>query len=66
LCSIQRENIPRGTADVATPPNVPTIREGESAPDFTAQTDAGEPLTLSSLHGQWVILFFYPKDDTPG
>lgn len=39
---------------------------GESAPDFTAQTDAGTDLQLSSLRGSWVILFFYPKDDTPG
>ena len=39
---------------------------GELAPDFTAETDAGEQLALSSLRGSWVILFFYPKDDTPG
>jgi thioredoxin-dependent peroxiredoxin len=36
------------------------------APDFTVATDAGEPLTLSSLRGRWVVLYFYPKDDTPG
>jgi peroxiredoxin Q/BCP len=36
------------------------------APDFTAETDAGQRLTLSSLRGSWIILFFYPKDDTPG
>ena len=39
---------------------------GSQAPDFTAQTDADESFTLSSLHGQNVVLFFYPKDDTPG
>lgn len=39
---------------------------GESAPDFTATTDTGESLTLSSLRGRVVVLFFYPKDDTPG
>jgi thioredoxin-dependent peroxiredoxin len=39
---------------------------GDLAPDFTLQTDADEPLTLSSLRGQVVVLFFYPKDDTPG
>ena len=39
---------------------------GELAPDFTAETDAGDTLRLSSLRGSWVILFFYPKDDTPG
>jgi thioredoxin-dependent peroxiredoxin len=40
--------------------------EGDIAPDFTATTDAGEPLSLSSLRDQWVVLFFYPKDATPG
>jgi peroxiredoxin Q/BCP len=39
---------------------------GRLAPDFTLQTDADEPLTLSSLRGKPVVLFFYPKDDTPG
>ncbi len=41
-------------------------RVGEPAPDFTAATDAGEPLTLSSLRGRPVILYFYPRDDTEG
>ena len=41
-------------------------REGDPAPDFTALTDTGITLTLSSLRGQVVCLFFYPKDDTPG
>ena len=40
--------------------------EGTLAPDFTLDTDAGSPLTLSSLRGRPVVLFFYPKDDTPG
>ena len=35
---------------------------GEKAPDFTATTDRGEALTLSSLRGRKVILYFYPKD----
>ena len=39
---------------------------GATAPDFTLDTDAGTPLTLSSLRGRPVVLFFYPKDDTPG
>jgi peroxiredoxin Q/BCP len=37
-----------------------------AAPDFTLLTDRGEPLTLSSLRGRPVVLYFYPKDDTPG
>ena len=40
--------------------------EGTLAPDFTLDTDAGTPLTLSALRGRPVVLFFYPKDDTPG
>jgi peroxiredoxin Q/BCP len=36
------------------------------APAFTALTDADEQLSLSSLRGQTVVLFFYPKDDTSG
>ena len=42
------------------------IAVNDTAPDFTLQTDANEPLTLSSLRGKIVVLFFYPKDDTPG
>ena len=42
------------------------IAEGIPAPDFTLPTDAGDALTLSSLRGQWVVLFAYPKDDTSG
>ena len=42
------------------------IAEGTPAPDFTLPTDAGDTLTLSSLRGQWVVLFAYPKDDTSG
>ena len=36
------------------------------APDFTLVSDAGKQVTLSSLHGQPVVVYFYPKDDTPG
>jgi peroxiredoxin Q/BCP len=42
------------------------IEEGSPAPDFTLTSDSGEPVTLSSLRGKEVILYFYPKDDTPG
>jgi len=42
------------------------IKEGDRAPAFTAATDSGENLSLSSLHGRSVVLYFYPKDDTPG
>ena len=39
---------------------------GSQAPDFTLSTDAEEKLTLSSLQGKNVVLYFYPKADTPG
>lgn len=39
---------------------------GDLAPDFTLPTDSGEPLTLSSLRGKRVVLFFYAKDSSPG
>ena len=39
---------------------------GEPAPDFTATTGSGDTVTLSDYRGRWVLLYFYPKDDTPG
>ena len=39
---------------------------GDLAPDFALPNDAGEIVRLSSLRGRWVVLFFYPKDATPG
>jgi peroxiredoxin Q/BCP len=42
------------------------LTAGALAPDFTLPTDTGEPLTLSSLRGRWVVLYAYPKDDTSG
>ena len=43
-----------------------SIDVGSPAPDFTAPTDGGGALALSSLKGRTVILYFYPKDDTSG
>ena len=42
------------------------LREGDLAPEFTALSDAGTPLSLTSLRGRTVVLFFYPKDETSG
>jgi len=43
-----------------------SVEEGKKAPDFTAATDGGKKLKLSELRGKPVVLYFYPKDDTPG
>jgi peroxiredoxin Q/BCP len=42
------------------------IVEGQPAPDFELLSDAGELVRLSDLRGRPVVLYFYPKDDTPG
>ena len=43
-----------------------TLVEGAPAPDFTSLDQAGNSITLSKLKGRKIILYFYPKDDTPG
>ena len=42
------------------------VEEGETAPDFTLAADDGRQVKLSDLRGKPVVLYFYPKDDTPG
>ena len=42
------------------------IAEGEMAPDFELESDGGESVRLSDYRGKPVILYFYPKDNTPG
>jgi thioredoxin-dependent peroxiredoxin len=42
------------------------LKEGSKAPDVSLETDAGEKWKLSSLKGKNVVLYFYPKSDTPG
>ena len=46
------------------PENVPAV--GSTAPDFVLPADDGSSVRLSDLRGQRVVLYFYPKDDTPG
>ncbi len=43
-----------------------TLNEGDKAPDFTAKNQNGEVISLSGFKGKNLILYFYPKDDTPG
>ena len=42
------------------------LKAGDKAPDFTATTNTGEQISLHDLKGKPVVLYFYPKDDTPG
>ena len=42
------------------------IKEGDAAPDFESRDASGNRIKLSGLRGQKVVLYFYPKDDTPG
>ncbi|HWB83467.1 MAG TPA: thioredoxin-dependent thiol peroxidase [Bryobacteraceae bacterium] len=42
------------------------LKEGDKAPDVRLRTDTGEPFRLSDLKGKRVVLYFYPKADTPG
>ena len=43
-----------------------TLSVGDKAPDFSMATDGGGEVLLANLRGQPVVLYFYPKDDTPG
>jgi len=42
------------------------VKEGQAAPDFKLQDDQGNWVSLSDFRGEHVVLYFYPKDDTPG
>jgi thioredoxin-dependent peroxiredoxin len=42
------------------------VEEGQEAPDFELASDTGERVRLSQFRGRPVVLYFYPKDDTPG
>ncbi len=42
------------------------LKKGDKAPDFTAKDQNGHPVSLSQFKGKKVVLYFYPKDNTPG
>jgi peroxiredoxin Q/BCP len=42
------------------------LTEGAEAPDFTLESDSGDTVSLAQLRGKPVVLYFYPRDDTPG
>ncbi len=45
---------------------MPNLKEGDPAPPLSLDTDSGQPFDLTSLKGKNVVLYFYPKADTPG
>jgi peroxiredoxin Q/BCP len=50
----------------ATRPAGGPAREGSPAPDFALPSQTGDPVTLEQHRGQWVVLYFYPADNTAG
>src|SRR5260221_10460784 len=44
----------------------PAVKVGSPAPSFSLPSDAGTPVSLGDYKGRWVVLYFYPKDNTPG
>jgi thioredoxin-dependent peroxiredoxin len=52
--------VPRLLSHSVAPP------EGSSAPDFTLPSQEGTAVSLKDYRGKWVVLYFYPKDQTPG
>jgi hypothetical protein len=61
---------PVRAVDAAPPPvverSVGVLGAGTAAPDFTAPAHDGSTITISALRGRPVVLYFYPKDETPG
>ncbi len=45
---------------------MPVLSEGEPAPLFELPDQRGHPISLADFRGRWVVLYFYPKDNTPG
>ena len=45
---------------------MPELQPGDAAPDFTLPDQAAEPVALSDFKGRKVLVYFYPKADTPG
>ena len=43
-----------------------SIIEGKKAPAFTLPDENGDEIKLSDITGEWLVLYFYPRDDTPG
>ncbi len=53
-------------ADATTKKGMPAPKVGSPAPPFSLPSDAGRSVSLEDYKGKWVVLYFYPKDNTPG
>ena len=51
---------------ITSSPSIAGLKVGDKAPNFSLQDQNNITHTLSDYEGQWVVLYFYPKDDTPG
>ncbi|PZP85388.1 MAG: thioredoxin-dependent thiol peroxidase [Azospirillum brasilense] len=58
--------MPAAAKKTAAPAATSTVSVGDKAPAFSLPADSGEVISLSSLKGKNVVLYFYPKDDTSG
>lgn len=57
---------PAGKSNIVIMETLTTPQAGTAAPNFTAQTTSGKTVHLADFRGKKLVLYFYPKDDTPG
>jgi peroxiredoxin Q/BCP len=65
-CKSQKEQSSAKTGEEVTTQKPAGLSPGDAAPDFSVAAHSGKMLKLSELRGRTVVLYFYPKDDTPG
>jgi len=65
-CSPLQAQNDKQTSDTKNDETMGLLKAGDKAPDFTAKNQDGKEIKLSDFAGKKVILYFYPKDDTPG
>lgn len=65
-CGTSQKSPSKQEQDVQEPATRTLLSVGAVAPDFTTPAHDGTTITMSALRGQPVVLYFYPKDETPG
>jgi peroxiredoxin Q/BCP len=63
---MMKEQVTASHRPTLTPTVMNSVKAGDKAPEFTTPDDTGARISLSEFKGKWVVLFFYPKDDSPG